>query len=119
MADDPLIAQKEEEARRSARAANLFDIRRFIGALFLIYGLILTVLGIGASDAEIEKAADINVNLWTGLAMLVVAALFLAWAFMHPMGEELAERESESTGAGAGPDSDRPGGGDRPGSEQA
>ncbi len=37
--DDPLIAQSEQaelDAHRSARAANLFDVRRFIGGLFLI-----------------------------------------------------------------------------------
>ena len=78
MTDDPLIAQKEEaetDARRTARAANLFDVRRFIGGLFAIYGVILTILGIGGSDEDIDQAAGINVNLWTGLAMLAVARL--------------------------------------------
>jgi len=96
--DDPLIAQSEQaelDAHRSARAANLFDVRRFIGGLFLIYGLILTVLGIGASDADIEKAAGVNVNLWTGLAMLAVAAIFIAWALTRPLSSELDEGEDD------------------------
>lgn len=96
--DDPLIAKTEEaelDAHRSARAANLFDVRRFVGGLFAIYGVILTVLGLGASDAEIDKAAGINVNLWTGLAMLAVAALFLFWAFSRPLSDELEEGEEE------------------------
>ena len=70
---DPLIAQSEEatlEARRVTRAADLFDLRRLIGGLFVIYGVILLVLGIGASDAEIEKSAGWNLNLWVGLASL-------------------------------------------------
>lgn len=99
MADDPLIAKHEEaelDAHRSARAANLFDGRRFIGGLFVIYGVILTVLGIGASDAEIDKAAGVNVNLWTGLARLAVGILFLVWAFTRPLSEELEERDEES-----------------------
>ena len=102
MTEDTLIAEAEnaEEESRAERAANLFDVRRFIGGLFVLYGLILFVLGIGASDAEVEKAAGVNVNLWTGLAMLVVGALFLAWAFARPLGEELAE--SEPAGGGAG-----------------
>ena len=98
MADDPLIKQSEQaelDAHRSARAANLFDVRRFIGALFVIYGVILTVLGLGASDAEIDKAAGVNVNLWTGLAMLAVGILFLIWAFTRPLSEELEERDEE------------------------
>jgi hypothetical protein len=104
MPEDKFIseAEKAEEESRAARAANLFDVRRFIGGLFLIYGVILFVLGIGASDADVEKAAGVNVNLWTGLAMLLVGALFIAWALWRPLGQELAEAESETAGGGAG-----------------
>jgi xanthine/uracil/vitamin C permease (AzgA family) len=105
MTDDQLIAQSEQaelDAQRSARAANLFDVRRFIGGLFAIYGLILLVLGFGASDADVEKAAGINVNLWTGLAMLIVAAIFIAWALLRPLARQLGE--SEPSGGGAGDD---------------
>ena len=96
--DDPLIGKSEEaevDAHRAARAANLFDVRRFIGGLFAIYGVILTVLGLGASDADIDRAAGINVNLWTGLAMLAVAAIFLVWALTRPLSNELDEAEEE------------------------
>ena len=104
MPEDKFIsdAERAEEEARAARAANLFDVRRFIGGLFLIYGVILFVLGIGASDAEVEKAAGVNVNLWTGLAMLLVGALFIAWALWRPLGQELAEAEAESEPAGGG-----------------
>ena len=93
---DPLIGKTEEAAvdeERARRAANLFDLRRLIGGLFIIYGVILTVMGIGASDAEIDKAAGINVNLWVGLSMLAVGALFLLWAFARPLSEQLDEEE--------------------------
>jgi hypothetical protein len=92
---DELIEQSEQadlDEDRARKAANLFDLRRIIGALFLIYGIILTIEGITASDAEIKKAADINLNLWVGLAMLVVAAFFIAWALLRPLGEQLDER---------------------------
>ena len=94
-------AEEAEAASRAERAANLFDVRRFIGGLFIIYGVILLVLGLGASDSEVEKAAGVNVNLWTGLAMLIVGAIFLAWAFTRPLGEQLQEAESEPAGGGA------------------
>jgi hypothetical protein len=97
LADDPLIRKAESaeiEKSRARRAANLFDLRRMIGGLFAIYGLILLVLGIDASDAEIEKAAGWNLNLWTGIAMLVVAAFFLLWAFLRPLSDELEDAES-------------------------
>ena len=88
---DPHIAQSEEaeiEAQRAARAARLFDVRRLIGGLFLIYGVILVILGLGESDKSIAKSADMNVNLWSGVGMLVLSALFLVWAFGRPLGEE-------------------------------
>src|SRR5881275_1247778 len=65
----------EEEELRTARIANRFDIRRIIGGLFLLYGVILVVVGIVGSDQVKTKAAGINVNLWTGISMLVFGAL--------------------------------------------
>lgn len=35
-----------------------------------------------------NKAAGINVNLWTGLAMLVVGALMIFWALARPVAPE-------------------------------
>src|SRR5688572_32580290 len=56
-------------AERRSAAARLFDVRRVIGGLFTVYGVIVTLIGIFDSDAEIEKAQGVNINLWTGLAM--------------------------------------------------
>lgn len=69
---------------RSATAARLFDIRRIIGGLFVIYGVIVTIAGITASDADLKKAQQININLWTGLGMLVLGLLFLLWLKLRP-----------------------------------
>jgi hypothetical protein len=96
MSHDPMIEQAESaelESRRARRAANLFDLRRIIGGLFAVYGVILVILGLGASDAEIDRAAGWNLNLWTGVAMLVVAAIFAVWAFTRPLSEELDEAD--------------------------
>jgi hypothetical protein len=68
--------------------ANRFDIRRIISGLFGVYGLVLVALGLFGSDAIKEKAAGINIDLWAGLAMLVVAALMLAWALWRPTAVE-------------------------------
>jgi hypothetical protein len=67
------------------KAANRFDIRRIIGGLFLVYAVILIIVGIVGSDEVKNKAAGINVNLWTGLAMLVAGALMVAWALVRPV----------------------------------
>jgi hypothetical protein len=84
---------KELDASTRERAAQLFDIRRVIGGLFLLYGIILTITGAVASDADIHKAADVNINLWTGLGMIVVGGLFILWFVLRPIGlEEEEER---------------------------
>ena len=80
MAETPIDGTAE---RRSA-AARLFDVRRVIGGLFTVYGVIVTLIGIFDSDAEIEKAQGVNINLWTGLAMLALGLLFLLWQWLRP-----------------------------------
>jgi hypothetical protein len=104
---DPRIEHSEDAKAREARAANLFDLRRIIGALFVVYGVILTVVGLTDSQAEIDKAAGIQINLWTGLAMLAVGAFFIAWALLRPLSEELSD--SEPSGGGPGGDDERAG----------
>ena len=68
----------------TARAARLFDVRRVIGGLFTVYGVIVTVLGIFDSPAEIDKAAGVRINLWIGLGMLGLGLLFLLWQWLRP-----------------------------------
>src|SRR5215212_5979533 len=94
---DRLIAESEqaEEEARAQRAANLFDLRRILGGLFMVYGVILTILGLTDTQKEIDKAAGVNVNLYTGLAMIAVAILFLIWAFTRPLSKQLEEAERE------------------------
>jgi hypothetical protein len=97
----------EPDSKRVSKAANLFDLRRIIGGVFVVYGTLLTVLGLFDSQEEIDKAAGVNINLWAGLGMLVVGALFIVWALTRPLSEELALDES---GGGSGSDEERPGG---------
>ncbi|MGW1262852.1 hypothetical protein ACWD7Y_12915 [Streptomyces drozdowiczii] len=40
--------------QKSATAARLFDIRRIIGGLFVVYGIIVTIAGISPSDADLK-----------------------------------------------------------------
>jgi hypothetical protein len=80
---------------REERAANLFDIRRIIGGLFVLYGVILVVMGFGASDADKHRADGINVNLSVGIALLVIAAFFITWALLRPLGRELQDAERD------------------------
>ena len=69
---------------KSETAARLFDIRRIIGGLFVIYGVIVTIAGLTDDDAAIDKAEGVNINLWTGLGMLLLGLFFLAWLKLRP-----------------------------------
>ncbi|MFJ3245587.1 hypothetical protein [Streptomyces sp. NPDC086782] len=70
---------------RSATAARIFDLRRIIGGLFVLYGVIVTVTGITDSQAAIDKAQGVNINLWTGIGMLVLGVFFLVWMKLRPV----------------------------------
>jgi hypothetical protein len=98
--------QSEAQAARDRHAANLFDLRKIIGGLFVLYGAILTITGLFDTQAEIDKAAGVHINLYEGLGMLAVGALFLVWGFLRPLGRQLDEAEagSEQPGGRAGGD---------------
>jgi hypothetical protein len=66
------------------------DIKIPIGLMFTILGLLLTIFGLAtANDAEMyQRALDINVNLWTGTAMLVVGIVLLVTSKFKTAGKE-------------------------------
>ncbi|MEV4760674.1 hypothetical protein AB0J86_37005 [Micromonospora sp. NPDC049559] len=97
---DPLLAGSEQERRRSA-AARLFDIRRVIGGLFTVYGVIVTLVGLFDSPAEIDKAQGVRINLWAGLAMLVFGLAFLLWQWVRPAEPPPSEEQQDATGSPA------------------
>ncbi|MFJ1974944.1 hypothetical protein ACIO93_40660 [Streptomyces sp. NPDC087903] len=76
---------------RSTTAARLFDIRLIIGGLFVIYGVIVTIAGISPSDASLDKSEGVNINLWTGLGMLLLGLFFLAWLKLRPTAAPVPE----------------------------
>lgn len=65
--------------------AGLFDIRFIIAGLIGLYGLIVVLTGLFQSDAEIDKADGLNINLTAGIGMLVVAIAFAVWARVRPI----------------------------------
>jgi hypothetical protein len=81
---DDATLDEDAEARRLSAAARLFDVRRVIGGLFVVYGLIVTAVGVFDSPVDLEKAQGVRINLWMGLAMLVLGLLFLLWQWWRP-----------------------------------
>jgi hypothetical protein len=95
---EPEIPISDEDEAEAVRKANLFDIRRLIGALFAVYGVILVVLGLVGSHAVKHKADNINIDLWTGIGILVFAAFMIAWAFARPVTPEPEEARGQGSG---------------------
>lgn len=75
-----------ENKTEAPRKAGAFDIRNFIALLIGIYGVVLTIAGIiGPSQAALDKSDGLNINLYAGIGMIVVAALFAIWARLRPV----------------------------------
>jgi cytochrome c biogenesis protein CcdA len=91
--DDVITFHNEADASNT-----LFDLRYLIGGLFTIYGIVLIVASFFVSTV---KSGGININLWLGLAMLVLGVCFLLWARTRPLQIEgrsaLAEAEEEAS----------------------
>ena len=79
------MSDRTEKPAKPSLSAILLDLRSVIGLLFVVYGIVLTILGIiGESPEDLAKAGGLALNLWTGLVMLVVGIIFYVWAFMKP-----------------------------------
>ncbi|MBK6886775.1 MAG: hypothetical protein IPH03_10270 [Tetrasphaera sp.] len=68
----------------AGHSAGAMDVRNVIGALLVVYGVILTGMGFMA-DKALDKTGNINANLIAGLALLLVGGGFLAWAKLKPI----------------------------------
>jgi hypothetical protein len=96
---DGELLSNDEELKRVSSAARLFDVRRVIGGLFVVYGVIVTLIGIFDGKSEIDKAQGVRINLWMGLAMLALGGLMLLWLWVNPAKAPNLTRES-ATDAG-------------------
>jgi hypothetical protein len=84
---------------------HLFDVRNIIGALLGIYGVVLTNAGFapgllgdhhsGATDNPVDLYVGTDANWWVGLALIVVAIVFIGWALLRPV--EVPETPPQAT----------------------
>jgi cytochrome c biogenesis protein CcdA len=78
-------------------SSSLFDLRYLIGGLFTFYGVLLIIASFFVPHV---KSGDIDINLWLGIAMLILGLFFLGWARLRPLRIEgrsaLAEAEVEA-----------------------
>jgi len=94
---DALIDAAEQAETEAGGVRNLFDLRMIIGGLFTFYGIYLTIRGVVDSSAAVTQAAGVRINLWTGLAALVIGLSFIAWALLRPLTiDEIVEGQAAS-----------------------
>jgi len=94
-------------------SSTLFDLRFIIGGLFTVYGVILVVASRYVSNT---KAGGMDINLWLGLAMLILGVSFLVWAWRRPLVLEPVQSVLAQEGLSAGSEPGREPGRE-PGSE--
>ena len=57
------------------------DIKIPIGGMFTIFGIILTIFGLMTNGSEMYGISlNININLWSGIFMLVFGGSMLAFS---------------------------------------
>lgn len=64
--------------------ARMLDLRTYICGLFAIFGITVTIAGIFADPVQLQKAAGMNINLFAGIAMLVLSVVMGVWAILVP-----------------------------------
>ncbi|MCT9622650.1 hypothetical protein [Curtobacterium sp. C2H10] len=105
---DTNTAMTEEQKAALVRSTRRLDLRRILGGLFVLYGVIVTIVGIVHWNTDPEKTGGIHINLWVGLSMLVGGLLFFLWDRLNPVPAEdiigQADAEEHQKAAGEGRD---------------
>jgi drug/metabolite transporter (DMT)-like permease len=79
------LSKETETDEVPSTASSLFDLRTVIAILFGSYGVLLLIIAVvDTPPEELDKSAGIHMNLWSGIVMLVVAAVFFAWMRLRP-----------------------------------
>jgi hypothetical protein len=102
--DDRDLDDQDYRNPEDTTASRLFDLRTIIGALFVLYGVILFIAGLFDSSEEVAKAAGIRINIWLGLAMFVLGGLFLLWVRLRPLHVSKGPSAAEQAGISEGPE---------------
>lgn len=86
----------DEPKMPESKIAKLFDIRLIVGGLLAIYGVILLITGL--VESRPAKSGGMHLNLWTGLSMLVVGLIMLAWMRLRPLEPPKSDEIVEESG---------------------
>lgn len=81
----------------------LLDLRAWVAAMFFVFGMMLAGYGVFFADAEdLAKAKGTNLDLWTGVGMIVFAVSFAVWLLARPPEFEIVPDAESLAGAAEG-----------------
>jgi uncharacterized membrane protein YidH (DUF202 family) len=81
-----MAQQGPEGTGRARKRAGVFDVRVIIGVLLGIYGVVLLLMGLfDTTEEELARTQQININLWTGIGLIIASVVFLVWARLRPV----------------------------------
>ena len=93
------------QAPAKKHTAGAYDVRTVIAGLIGLYGIVLTIMGLVADNADDRaKTGDWNANLWSGIVMILVAIVFAVWLKLRPVVVDpvaLEKEKDEGTSDGA------------------
>lgn len=98
----------DADKKAAVASTRRFDLRRILGALFVVYGVIVLIVGLVdlGGDHETKMTGGIQINIWTGIGMLVLGGVFFLWDRLAPVpAEDIVrnlEREEDERAAGEG-----------------
>src|SRR3954454_7754436 len=76
----------QPSAENRKHTAGAYDVRTVISGLIGFYGIVLTIMGLVADNADDRaKTGDWNANLWAGIVMIIIAVAFALWLFLRPV----------------------------------
>lgn len=64
------------------KSNQLFDLRGLISLVLGLYGMLLFIAGLQDNPTTLTKAGGMPINLWMGVALLIVALLFVVWQWL-------------------------------------
>lgn len=61
------------------------DLRKVIGSILTIYGVLIGGYGLIASPTEKKHLDGFNLDLWWGIVILIIGLAFLVTAWLRPL----------------------------------
>ncbi|NEG55854.1 hypothetical protein [Bifidobacterium platyrrhinorum] len=97
----------EEEKAEMVRSTHRSDLRRILGMIFVVYGIVVFAVGLIDPAADVAKTTGLPINLWTGGLMFLAGLVFFIWDHFNPVPAEDIIASAEESAAQAAAQGDK------------